>query len=433
MDFRVRLRKLHALLGSSNKNERDTAWAKVDEILRQHRKNWNDLPELLQIESAAANSSDDNEMATPADVGANISALDLVHELLKQYLALNPHEYTAVALWILHTHVFSQFVITPRLALVSPVRGCGKTTACEFLVLLTARGRKEDGITPAAIIRLIDQERCTMMLDEGDNLGLDFRTNGILRSILNSGHRRGGSLTKVIKDAPKRFVTFAPLAIAAIGMLPLPLMHRAIVVHMERATRTLRRLDGSDPAINVAYDMVRTWAGSAKLNLEPELPKELRNRPADNWRPLVSIADSFGAAWGASARDAAIYFSRTHRDEDAAVILLNDIHVIFDQRGVDRLASAVLVAELVAMDDSMWSDWRGRRDDQQPRCLSQGELASLLKPFGIGPKSVWPRQRRQGAKSSKGYKRAWFEAAWAAYCDAGTPAQASETGRLHRN
>ena len=202
------------------------------------------------------------------------------------------------------------------------------------------------------------------------------------------------------------------------------------MIHMERATRALRRLDGNDHAINVAYDMTRAWARDVKLNLDPALPKELRNRPAD-WRVLISIADSFGRAWGTSAREAALYFSRAHRDEDAAVILLNDIRLVFNDHDVDRLTSATLVEELVGMDDSMWSEWRGRHDDQQPRQLSQGELARLLAPFGIRPKSIWPRRRRQGTKSSKGYTRVQFEHAWAAFCDsAGTPAQTSESSRL---
>ena len=53
-------------------------------------------------------------------------------------------------------------------------------------------------------------------------------------------------------------------------------------------------------------------------------------------------------------------------------------------------------------------DWKGLRDDQQPRRLSQGELARLLKGFRIRPKAIWPQQRKEGAKSKKGYRREWF-------------------------
>jgi hypothetical protein len=309
------------------------------------------------------NTDDDDAAPYGETTDANVSALDLVH-LLREYSEMScSHAYVATALWSLHTHVYNQFMVTPRLALVSPVRGCGKTTVLALLQFLTARGRKEDGITAAAIFRLVDREHCTLLLDEADNLGLD--RDGILRSVLNSGHRRGGSLTRVIKDAPRRFSTFAPLAIAAIGTLPLPVMHRSLVIHMSRSTRNLRRFDETDPVVNAAYAMIRTWARDVQLQHDPELPTELRNRPADNWRVLIAVADSFGPAWGTRAREAAVDFSRAHRDEDAQVTLLNDICHVFNDLGANRLASKTLVAGLVEMDDALWADWRGLRDDQQ--------------------------------------------------------------------
>jgi hypothetical protein len=428
-DLRKRLTKLFGLLGSDNTNERENARAIIDELLRKNRKSWNDLTELLQTGNDGSWIDDDGPTAPP-DV-ADFNALDLTHGLLEQYLELKPHEYVALALWILHTHIYSQFRYTPRLALVSPVRGCGKSTGLALLELLVARARKDDSITAAAIIRLIDREHCTLLCDEADNLGLGH--NSILRAVFNSGHAKGGSRTLLVKGMPQRFSTFAPLAIAAIGMLPLPIMHRSIVVHMERATRQLRFFDGKDPALNYTYSLIRVWARDVKLNPNPNLPDELRNRPADNWRVLVSIADSFGREWGARARKTASDFARSYRDEDAAVTLLGDIRAIFDALNLDRLTSARLVDELVAMEDAGWGDWRGIHDDQQPRQLSQGELARLLAPFGIRPRSIWPRQRNQDSRSRKGYLRSQFEPAWRAYCDStGTPAQSSKIARLHR-
>jgi hypothetical protein len=57
-----------------------------------------------------------------------------------------------------------------------------------------------------------------------------------------------------------------------------------------------------------------------------------------------------------------------------------------------------------------------------PRKLTQGELARLLRPLGIRPKTIWPAQR-SGDKSRRGYGRARFAAAWRAYCGADTPTQ----------
>ena len=428
-----RLAKLFAMLGSDNAGERENARTLIDEILRRNRKSWNDLTELLQTGAAGPDWTIDDAAAPPANAGAGVTALDIVQHLLEEYSELgSPHEYIAVALWVLHSHVYSQFVVTPRLALVSPVRGCGKTSLLALLELLTARGRRDDSTTAAALLRLISREHCTLLLDEADNLGLG--RDGILRAVINSGHRRGGSRTLLHKGEPKRFATHAPLAIASIGILPLPIMHRSLVIHMRRATRTLRQLGVPDPAIDVAYSMARAWAREVKLNPDPELPSELRNRLADNWRVLIAVADSFGRTWSKRARQAAVHFSRAYHDEDLSVILLNDIRCVFDSRGATKFASATLVEALVEMDSAPWADWRGLHDDQRPRTLTQSELARLLAPFGIRPQTIWPQPRTKRTKSSKGYTRAQFELAWRQFCDsAGTPAHENNTGRLQRN
>jgi hypothetical protein len=119
---RDRLAKLFAMLGSDNAGERENARTLIDEILRKNRKTWNDLTELLQTGSSdAAWNVDDDPAVSDKPTGTNIRALDLVHGLLEDYLELKPHEYVAIALWILHTHVYALFRHTPRLALTSPV------------------------------------------------------------------------------------------------------------------------------------------------------------------------------------------------------------------------------------------------------------------------------------------------------------------------
>jgi hypothetical protein len=61
-------------------------------------------------------------------------------------------------------------------------------------------------------------------------------------------------------------------------------------------------------------------------------------------------------------------------------------------------SSVTLAAELNAIDDAPWSEWHGLRDDQQPRRLSPGELAKMLAPFGIRPRTIWPLGRTPGCQ-----------------------------------
>jgi Protein of unknown function (DUF3631) len=160
----------------------------------------------------------------------------------------------------------------------------------------------------------------------------------------------------------------------------------------------------------------------------------LKNRAADNWRVLLSIADDLG--YGDAARDAAVRLGADRLDEDAALVLLKDIRIVFAAHGVDRIHSAVLVKALLTLDDAQWDEFRGVNDDRPARKLSKSELARLLRPFGIRPRTIWPIPRQPGDKSAKGYLKADFEEAWRAYCSdddsAGTTAQGSRIIPLPR-
>jgi hypothetical protein len=83
------------------------------------------------------------------------------------------------------------------------------------------------------------------------------------------------------------------------------------------------------------------------------------------------------------------------------------------------------------MPDAPWSEWRGRQGNRPQRSLSQPELAALLNPFHIKPRTIWPLHRQPGDKSGRGYLRADFESAWASYCDPpDTPTQPGKIIRL---
>ena len=105
----------------------------------------------------------------------------------------------AVALWILHTYVYDRFTITPRLALMSPVRGCGKTTLLALLDLLVANPYRTDNVTAAAIYHLLDRFPHALLVDEADNLGLlqRFRlSDAHVRRILRFGYLAPDLITK---------------------------------------------------------------------------------------------------------------------------------------------------------------------------------------------------------------------------------------------
>ena len=428
--LRDKLTKLFAMLGSNIADEREVARCKIDDFLAKNKKNWNDLVELLSTGNAHGwhDESDDTGREGSVDESPiHPSPLDLIRYILQRHVHLTTNQFVAVTLWIAHAFVFNRFTVTPRLAVESPVRGCGKTTLLNVIKTLAFRTVKSDHVTAAVLFRLIDRDRPTLLLDEADNQ--DLPNNPTLRAVINSGHHCDGKIMRYLDGRISEFSTFAPLAFATISKLPLPILHRSVAIHIKRSpeSETLARFDPKTMIeqktdCDIVYRETLLWAQQCNLNPDPPMPNGLRNRPADNWRVLLSIADACSPAWGELAREAAVALSKG-QDEDFSVMLLSDIRDIFDRRPtVDRLASAVIVADLNEMPHGLWSEWRGPRDDQTPRRLSPSEMARLLVPFGIRSKTVWPPHRGTRDRSVKGYYRKQFEAAWAAYCE-GTPAQ----------
>ena len=245
--------------------------------------------------------------------------------MIELHVAITPEERIATALWILHTYVFDRYPITPRLAALSPVRGCGKTTLLILLELLVANPYRTDNMTAAAIYHLLAASPRALLVDEGDNLGL--LSNDVLRSVFNSGHRRGGSIDRFVGGRSRRFFTFAPLAVAAIGMLPLPLLHRSIVISMQRAGGpALKLLDETDPISLPRASRLKSGRQHA-ARARTRDAAVAHNRAADNWRVLLAIADDLGH--GEEARAAAIALCADRPDEDPGVVFLTDVRTVF--------------------------------------------------------------------------------------------------------
>jgi hypothetical protein len=210
--------------------------------------------------------------------------------------------------------------------------------------------------------------------------------------------------------------------------LPLPLRRRAISIHLERAdgSSKLERFDeiSEKPVLDAVRQRIVDWTAGASLDPDPAMPKELGARAADNWRPLVSIGDAYSEEWGKKARAAALVMARGYRDEDITVTLLRHIRDVFDARSVGRIHSDVLVEALLDLEDSPWAEWRGVKDNEQPRKLTPTTLAALLKAFHIRSRSVWLGARKAGSTSRKGYHKIDFEPVWRKYCPReGAPAE----------
>ncbi|MEW6322534.1 MAG: DUF3631 domain-containing protein [Acidobacteriota bacterium] len=340
--------------------------------------------------------------------------LTTVTGYLRRYVVLSDDQIVAVALWVAHTHAFEAADCTPYLQITSATKRAGKTRLLEVLEPIVARPWFTGRTSAAALMRKIDAQRSTLLLDESDAaFNSDGEYGEALRGQLNLGYRRRGSSTVCVGQGTKiearDFSTFSPKAIAGIGQLPPTVADRAIRIELRRKTTDepcarWRDRDGTAEARPISESLAR-WAGYAVEVLSaarPGLPRALSDRAADVWEPLLAIADLAGSEWAERARRAAIALSGTPDDGDINVELLHDIARIFEEERSTFLDSTTLASKLAAQVDRPWADWR------QGRGITPKAIAERLKGFSIVPV-------RNAEGSARGYRRDQFDDALARY------------------
>ena len=342
--------------------------------------------------------------AEPVDGAA---LLNNMRQIFRRYVVLPTGADIVLSLWVLHAWTMDAGDISPLMVLVSPTKRCGKTSVLILIYFLTPRSELSSNITAPALFRYIEDVRPTLLIDEADSFAKD---NEELRGILNSGHTKAAAnVIRNVDHKPRRFSTWAPKAIATIGTLADTLEDRAVVVRLQRKPpgATVQRLGRRDNADFAALrSQAARWAADNFDKLadpDPKMPN-LNDRAADNWRPLLAIADLAGGTWPEEARRAACLLSGEQQDGAIGVELLRDIRSTFGDDDVIR--SSDLVAKLTADAERPWAEWKHGRP------LTQKQLAGLLAPFHIISLTVHP----PGLPDGKGYRRIDFEEAWAAYC-----------------
>ena len=345
------------------------------------------------------------------DVVTTAALLDEIASIFRRFVILPDHAAETLALWTLHTYVFEHGEISPIVALISPEKRCGKSTTLHLADSLTHRALVTSNVTAAALFRVIQDFKPTLLIDEFDSISNPERKED-LRNILNAGHNRKGRAIRCDGEdnKPKAFCVYSPKMIAAIGELPETLMDRAIKIPMRRklpneSVDRLRRFDATE----IRRRCIR-WARDNAAGIataKPYLPPELNDRAADNWEPLLAIAELAGEDWRNRTREAALDLSSDAAQSNAnlGVELLHDMDAIFADRTAARMTTADLIDALKKLEERPWaSSCFGRG-------ISPHYLAKLLKPFSVNSRTM----RFGDNSTAKGYDREDFQDALQRY------------------
>jgi putative DNA primase/helicase len=341
-----------------------------------------------KIGDEAADPFEDVEPATSPVDGAAL--MDDLGATILRFCVLPEHSAPLMAAWVLHAWAHDAADISPVLALTSPEKRCGKTTAVSVISALVPRAMHAINISTSVLFRVIEKYAPTVLIDEADTfLGDD--QNSDMRGILNGGHNRlSAYVWRSVGDdhEPRRFKVWAPKVIAMIGSLPDTLEDRALVVRLRRKREGESverfRADRVNDFLPLRQRAAR-WAKDNALILrdaDPAVPPSLNDRAQDNARAICAISDAAGGHWPETIRRALIGMHRATEVEapqSAGVLLLRDLAQIFASRKGERIGSTELCEAICALEESPWGEWRGGRP------ISTRGIAKLLKPYGIGP------------------------------------------------
>ena len=295
-----------------------------------------------------------------------------------------PHYLVGMALWALHTHVYNRYNRSPRLAILSPVPNCGKSTVLDILGAMVWNPERLADPTVASTFRLAGNH--TLLMDEVDNLSIVKS----MKTILNDGHSIGGHVTRTGKDGEVlSYPVYGPVALAGIGKLPVGLMTRSLVIRLHRSPNQMERFN---PREQYYSHLFHNWAEQVNLNPDPQMPSQLIGRDADKWRPLIAIADSLDR--GDVAREVALEFIKETDTPDIKEFVLRDIQKVFDGIKKDKLT-------IDAVYDALWEDDEMDCEiDYGEQKITKRQIGNILADFQIKSR---PHRFRNG-----GVKKCWF-------------------------
>jgi hypothetical protein len=359
--------------------------------------------------------SNSGEVSTLYDAQEDgVALLHDVEAFISRFVVLPAGALLPTSLLAIATHCFDVFETFPYLALLSPEKGCGKTRTTEVLEQIVAEPVRAVCISEAALFRLIEERKPTLILDETEGLmGRGERAEAI-RSLLNAGNRSGAQVPRCVGNSHELmfFSVYCPKIVCAIRVCPETVKDRAIVVPMQRKKPResverfiLRRIR---PEGEKLRERIEAFARTNRPAIERAYEKLdvdfLSDRELENLEPLLAFLTVADASRLAELRRAAELLAagkaEAAQDDSLTLRLLADIRAVWPESEL-KMFSADLLQRLKGVEDGPWAT--DERFDAR-------KLSRFLRPFGVTPQTV-----QIGKDSKKGYYREHLEAAFSRY------------------
>lgn len=337
--------------------------------------------------------------------------LNDIKTTIQRYVVADEATITAATLWSCFTWFIDVVSYAPIANITAPEKRCGKTKLLSVLKRLSYQAFITANISAAALFRLVELYKPTLLIDEVDSF---LSLHEDMRGIINSGFSRESAfIVRCVGEdlQPTPFNVWGAKALCGIGKIADTLQDRSIPLKLRRKTQgeTVENVDRSDSEHwRVLRSKLARFAQDYKVKLihtaiEP-LP-QLNDRANDCWEPLRQIAELAGGQWSHKAMLAALSISGEHEESlSTGTELLHDIKTLFETKQIERIFSHELIHALNEDNEASWCTWN------KGRGMTARNLAKLLKEFGIVSKSM-----RIRFDNAKGYTKDQFSDAFNRY------------------
>lgn len=331
---------------------------------------------------------------------------EILHQI-RRFVAMRSQDAVIAAMYVLLTYVFELFEVCPKCIITAPTEAAGKSRLATVMGCMCNRPETSVRISAAAMIRIVDQERPTLVIAEADAW---MKQSDDHRAVINASHERSEAVVKILVPdgqggwEPQQFIVFSPQIISGIGDLHRTMMTRSFVIRMRPrlVTEKIDKLRQQQKAeLRAVQAKGLRWAQGVGRLLKgytpPQMPEGFEDRQEDNAEPILAIAELAGPEFAKKIRKAIkMHYTREQAigRTDQPRELLIDIVRHFRETGQDELKGFLpankLLAQLVSLEERPW----GELSRGQP--MTRHKMASLLQPFQITttPKKVGRKTTR---------------------------------------
>jgi len=212
--------------------------------------------------------------------------------------------YDFLALWSIGTYLFPLFNTYPYVY-VGGISQSGKTKLLTLCSCICFNSIPSANMTTATIYRLIQNNRCSLFIDETEQLSSRYRAVDF-RNILLNGYKKGlrtyrNRRTQDGNFVPESFEVYGPKMLANIEGLEDVLESRCITIIMQRGSNreiTNKEVGENDPVWQQIRDLIypflmKNWKEIRRTYSEFENDTTLACREWELWKPIFSLAKFF--------------------------------------------------------------------------------------------------------------------------------------------